>query len=191
MLVLESPRDDRGRGRLSLTSGYCAQARRPVESHRLRGIRTTQYALRRFPWRRSHVRTATAPLLAAALLLCGTAFAELTLVRDGRPLAAIVISAQATAAEKLAATELARYVERVSGAKLAVVGAADATKGPRVLVGTLERLDEFKVSTAKLPLHIEGFVIRAIGDDLLLAGRSELGTVFAVYHFLERHLGCR
>lgn len=130
----------------------------------------------------SHAKLVTVALLGpTCLLLYLPARGELTLVRDGQAAASVVVSAQATAAQRFAAGQLTRYVEQISAATLPVANTAEAQKGSRVFVGTLERLDEFKISTPKPQLRMEGFVIRTIGDDLLLAGRSDLGTVFAVY----------
>ena len=40
-------------------------------------------------------------------------------------------------------------------------------------------------------LDLEGFVLRTEGSNLLLAGRTPLGTRHAIYTFLERHCGIR
>jgi hypothetical protein len=40
-------------------------------------------------------------------------------------------------------------------------------------------------------LGADGIVIRTVGDDLVLAGGHPRGTLYAVYTFLEEHLGCR
>jgi len=40
-------------------------------------------------------------------------------------------------------------------------------------------------------LDQDGFLIRGMGDDLMLAGPSPWATGFAVYSFLEDHCGVR
>jgi hypothetical protein len=40
-------------------------------------------------------------------------------------------------------------------------------------------------------LGSDGIVIRTIGNDLILAGGEPRGTLYAVYTFLEDHIGCR
>ena len=37
----------------------------------------------------------------------------------------------------------------------------------------------------------EGYVIRTVGDDLVIAGGQLRGNMYGVYGFLEDHLGCR
>ena len=37
----------------------------------------------------------------------------------------------------------------------------------------------------------EGIVIKTVGNDLILAGGRPRGTLYAVYTFLEDHVGCR
>ncbi len=103
--------------------------------------------------------------------------------------AAIVVSAQATLPERHAAAELADFLKQVTGAALAVTEKAEAGR-PHLLVGPdAARLRDpaFEVRD----LGQEGFVIRTVGNDLILAGGRPRGTLYAVYAFLEDHVGCR
>ncbi|MHB0935789.1 MAG: DUF4838 domain-containing protein [Armatimonadota bacterium] len=136
----------------------------------------------------------------------------ITLARDGKPTAVIVVRQAALDAKdhplnpgvfasadqkvKLAARDLQEYVEKMSGAKLPIVSDEQAVDGPVVLVGMSKRIDALKL---KIPQGFtrdrrgEGFLIRAKGDVLVLAGneaRPYQGTHYAVAELLYR-LGVR
>ncbi len=110
------------------------------------------------------------------------------LARDGQPTASIVLPADATATVRLAAEELARYLERVSGARLPVVDEAAQPAGPVVHVGPT---DAARAAFPELD-HAERDTIALLADGrrLVVAGRGDFATLHAVYRLLE-HLGCR
>ena len=60
------------------------------------------------------------------------------LVREGQPLASVVVPPKPTDVEFLAAEELAAYIERISGATLPVVDAPPADGYP-ILLGAAGR----------------------------------------------------
>lgn len=113
---------------------------------------------------------------------------SLYLVREGRPQATVVVSANATADEREAAEQLVAYVERATGAKLPVT--SSASTGVRVYIG---------VSACPPPLSAEmrsvrpsGFLIRTTTDGALcLGGVGSRGSTFAVHAFLEEFAGVR
>jgi len=109
---------------------------------------------------------------------------------NSEPVATIVVPTEPSPAEEFAASELQSYIEKISGAKLAIVGELQASEAPRRLfVGASSR--------AGAPLAYlkdfdpESFVVRTVNDDLLLVGGCGRGTLYAVYDFLEQELGCR
>lgn len=110
------------------------------------------------------------------------------LIAGGRVRSSIVIAADAGDVERFAADELAGYLQRMSGAQLAR-GSAPAEGMHPIFLGAAarERLPEVDFDE----LHEDGFVIRSTGDGLFIAGREELGTLFGVYHLLEKYLGVR
>ncbi len=132
-----------------------------------------------------------------ALVLIGLpAFAGVTLVKSGRPIAAIVIPADATRIERHAAEELRDHLEMASGARLPIVDQAPA--GARVLIGRAAaaagvaaqglELEQYRIRTAGDALCLTG---RDRGDDPLDLGAVQPGTLFAVYDLLDRELGVR
>jgi Domain of unknown function (DUF4838) len=118
------------------------------------------------------------------------------------PNATIVKPAQATARENFAASELQRYIEKISGATLPIALDYQAVDGNRILIGGPERNAQTAalMSESEFDASVpgpEGMMIRTLNaDTLVLAGSSknpdeyERGTIYAVYEFLERYLGC-
>jgi hypothetical protein len=116
--------------------------------------------------------------------------AAMTVADGGRPVARIVVAADAIPAETTAAHELADYLGRITGARFAVVEeTAQPVQGPAILVGP-SRMARAS-STPPSSLDFEGWVIRQSGQFLLLYGGRPRGTLYAVYHFLEDELGVR
>jgi len=78
-------------------------------------------------------------LAALAWVWAGPAGADvsrrLTLVRDGRPAAAIVIGAEAGFAPSFAAWELQLHIRKITGAELPIATDRDPPAGTRILVG--------------------------------------------------------
>lgn len=121
---------------------------------------------------------------------------------DLKACSTIVIPSIPTKREDFAARELVKYIRIISGAVLSIISDNEEIDGNMILVGGPERNkhtayfirgDRFN-STAPGP---EGIMIKTYGENVLvLAGssdnsnESERGTVYAVYEFLERYLGC-
>jgi hypothetical protein len=113
----------------------------------------------------------------------------ITIAQNGQPKAVIVFAADATEPERHAADELAGFLRQITGAKFEIQ-APPAAGQSRLLVGPdAAKLAEADFSTDGL--GSDGIVIRTVGDDLILAGGRPRGTLYAVYSFLEEHLGCR
>ena len=82
----------------------------------------------------------------AALTALVPAFAAGYLVRDGKPQAQIVIAEKPPRTTRLAAQELRRYVEKISGAKLPIVTAPTGGAPVKIYVGRSPHTDRLKVS---------------------------------------------
>ena len=106
--------------------------------------------------------------IAAFLLLmmpCLEAVA-VDLVRDGKPLAEIVISEQADPSVKTAAAELRKYIEKMSGAELAIVTTSNG-KTP-VYVGRSTYTDKLEIKLDDI--KDDGFKLIATDDYVALLG---------------------
>lgn len=141
-------------------------------------------------------------VMAAGLIAPGamgrvSANAGLVLVQDGRGLATIVTAAKPAENARLAAADLQRCLEKISGAKLPIATDASPPAGVLILVGASSLTD--RIPDLKIPagmtrnLREEGFMVRTVGDSLVLAGNDAkpyLGTRYAVGEFLHS-LGVR
>jgi len=113
----------------------------------------------------------------------------LTIARDGVSRAVVLVAADATGSEKFAASELATFLTQATGTTINIVSKAERG-AVRLLVGEkAARLADRRFRA--LGLGEEGFVIRTVGNDLILAGGRPRGTLYAVYTFLEDEVGCR
>ncbi len=136
-----------------------------------------------------------AACLTVALLLgcCLSCSADVTVVFDGKPLAAVVVGAGAPEQVTTAAGLLSKYVLEATGATLPVV-----IEGEPVPEGLPSRIyigqTDYALNHALLPegLDGDGFVIAFPEKDAMaILGPTPWGTEFGVYEFLERYVGVR
>ena len=123
----------------------------------------------------------------------------LTLVKDGRPNAVIVTNGRPKEGQSQAAIELQEHVRVMSGATLPIVKDNELkVSDPRVLilVGKSGLTDKHGVNMSEF--EPETFVVKTHQNVLILAGddggsksNARLGTLWAVYDFLQDQLGIR
>ena len=120
----------------------------------------------------------------------GNAAECVTIARNGKATCVIVQADKATEPEKFAAKELAMFLKRVTGAEFPVVAELSVadSQASRVYVGWTGYAARQGIEASKL--GEEEWVIRTIDDDLVLTGGRPRGTMYAVYEFLEDHVGC-
>lgn len=113
----------------------------------------------------------------------------LTISRNRRSTAVVVVAVDAPEPEQCAAAELAHHLHLVTGGDFPVT--TDARKAPcRLLVGEgAARLADPRFSASRL--DDEELLLKTVGRDLILAGGRPRGTLYAVYTFLEDVVGCR
>ncbi len=118
--------------------------------------------------------------------------APLILAEGGQTDYQIVVSAtEASPSERYAAQELVQFLRQITGADFPTRTCAEARPGKSIFVGDSVALRGIAPGFRVELLGREGYVIRTVGDHLILAGGRQRGTLYAVYGFLEDHLGCR
>lgn len=161
------------------------------------------------------IKSALSILTVVGLSGAASANDKMVVVKDGQAQAVIVVPDNADRAETFAAAELQKYIEKISGARLEITPEGelkvDPALGPssaRIFVGhvkaasqlinQVQRRDEDAFTVRVERQQIGRFVNPGQWDDrpgtwhdLFLVGASGRGTVYAVYDFLERDLGCR
>lgn len=141
----------------------------------------------------------------------------LVLVEKGKPQATIILAQRPNRAAQFAAYELQWHIQQMTGALLPIVHDNETEKiyGVRLLVGA-SRLTH-RLGLFNDQLRNQEYVIRFLPDTLVLMGRDkndktivryslmpspeelatwpdmwdEIGTMYAVYDFLERYCGVR
>ena len=89
-----------------------------------------------------------------------------------------------------AAEELQTYIEKISGIKLAVASESALPEGAdAVYLGETALSDavDFDYSSIKE----DGFLLYSDGENFIIRGEDDRGTLFGVYTFLEEYLGVR
>ena len=113
----------------------------------------------------------------------------LTIAEDGVAKAVIVVAPDSPEPERHAAAELAEFLHQITGGKFEILH-KNAPGQSRILVG-LKAANLTAVDFVRDGLGSDGIIIRTLGKDLVLVGGHPRGTLYAVYTFLEDHLGCR
>ena len=141
------------------------------------------------------------------ILLASIAFTiplfALDLVRDGKPLASIVIPAQPLPVESYAAQELQYHIEASTRARLAIV--RENTQIPpsppiaRIYLGNCAAALAEKIDTSQVAGN--GYIVKTNSENLFITGKdsegdpldldTHEGTLFGVYDILENNLGVR
>jgi len=134
-------------------------------------------------------KTSIAWLCVIVGLLATWSPAAVTLSENGQVKATIVVAADSPPAEKHAATELATFLAQISSAPFAVAGEPNQATANIYVGPQAAAIAQSDFSTDGL--GDEGIVIRTVPNGLILAGGRPRGTLYAVYTFLEDHLGCR
>jgi len=116
---------------------------------------------------------------------------KLVLAKDGRSDYVIVVGEEASPSELHAADELQKFLYEISGCRIPVVKDGQKTTENMIIVGRNKALTALKQKIDFEDLGNEGFMIRTLGNHLVLAGGRLRGTMYAVYTFLEERLGCR
>lgn len=116
---------------------------------------------------------------------------KIVIADKGASLYRIVIPASSTEYEKKAAQVLQDYLLQISGTALPILTANKPGSPYEILLGQNERLGERGINIDLNELEADGFVIKTDSLRLIIAGGNYKGTLYGVYSFLEKFLGCR
>ena len=115
--------------------------------------------------------------------------AGLVLADHGQSSYTIVIAPDASATVRHAAQESAADLKQISGVALPAV--SQKPNSPAIFVGASPFLPSGFSQVRLDTLAEEAFVVRTDQRNIYLAGHDDRGTLYAVYSFLEDHLGAR
>ena len=128
-------------------------------------------------------------LLIAVSAAAGMFAQAADLVRDGIAQCTVVIRQDAPPPVRFGAQELAKYLKKITGADLRIIGKKDKNSG-NVFIGTLN--DAELVKQAKLPsgsLREDGFAVVSSGRDVYVIGQNPRGALYGCYHLLKKKRG--
>lgn len=114
---------------------------------------------------------------------------EYPLVENSVPLSCIVLPENPDAIERHAASELAVYLEKVTGAKIEILKAPSSTKY-NIYLGRISALDKVlsdKMKAEAARAGSEGYMIAADSDGLRIAGKNSIGILYGVYAVLKKY----
>jgi hypothetical protein len=116
--------------------------------------------------------------------------AEVTLASKGRHALPVVVAHDGSPAERTAARELVFYLEKATGANFKLVTEPlESPAASAIWVGPTEMARNLGIDPRAMGR--ERWVVRTEGSHLVLAGGRPRGTLYAVYRFLEQHVGVR
>ncbi len=129
-------------------------------------------------------------LFGAALIMClaSPIFATQPIVKDGKSDWVVVSPKNASPTELLAAQELARYLNQMSGIRFKTVETVPAN-GHALIVIQYDKTREMGLNVL-LPHELDECSFMADGKNIWITGATEGATLHAVYMFLDA-LGCR
>ena len=135
-------------------------------------------------------------MLALSLLIFGSFAAhalaeELVLAENGQSAYRIVVAQNASPSTKHGAEELQMFLEQITGAKLPIVSDREPQGEKEIILGDNDHLRALGLTIDFTSLGKEGYVIRTVGNHLVIAGGRLRGNMYGVYGFLQDHLGCR
>ncbi|MDO9536859.1 MAG: DUF4838 domain-containing protein, partial [Thermoplasmata archaeon] len=141
---------------------------------------------------------ATLTIISGSLAAVG---ADLQIVTNGAPDAAIVVPDGSDEIANTAALWVQEYVEKASGARLDIVSESNLPKGTIISIGPTQIAKKAKIGTSSLKwdgcrLAVKGNVLYLIGRDENTTSASDVptgarGTCRAAVTFLEESLGIR
>ncbi len=116
-------------------------------------------------------------------------FMKKMIAKNGNSCYSIITPKNTHIVEKTAAEELASYFEKVLGVKLEILSEENFS-GKGIYIGK----SEFAKKNGIEGKSEENWIIKMVGDNLVLTGgtdRGDRGIIYSVYHFVEDILGVR
>lgn len=135
-------------------------------------------------------------------LLSGNMAFGFKLVKNGKAKSVIVVPSTSAPVVQYAAKELNWHIKKASGVELQVIkeNALPSTQEFKIYLGNCKATASQNIDCSKLPVN--SFRIKSTPDALFLAGHdgngvppaddhTSMGTLFAVYEWLERAMGVK
>jgi hypothetical protein len=112
------------------------------------------------------------------------------IVAEGKSSYTIVVAQSPLPANTRAANELQSHLKEMSGVELAILDDSKPLPDHAILIGSGKHLDAVGVKLDAEKLGNDGFVLKTVGEHLVIAGPGPRGSMYGVSDVLEK-LGVR
>ncbi len=116
---------------------------------------------------------------------------SVVLVDGGETDYTIVVGKDAVEPEKHAAAELQKFLREIGGVKLQIASDRVPVAGRKICVGPSAAASKIAHDLDVKSLGLEGYHLKTVAGDLIIAGGRPRGVLYGVYSLLEDELGCR
>lgn len=117
------------------------------------------------------------------------------LVDNGKSAYTIVVPSDADECHEYAAEELRRYVERATGARLAIMSddslSSVSTENKYISLGKTKVLESSGITFDYSSLNGDGFYLKTVGNTLIADGARNTGVLYGAYEILESMFGVK
>ena len=120
-------------------------------------------------------------LIFLGILSCTSS--DIKIIQNGTTNYSLVLPNGADSNEIKAAEELQYYLKRIGGVRVSILKPEMPVIGPGIYIGSFE-------NNMTPELKPEEIIIKVEGDDIYISGGNSKSTLYAVYTFIENHLGC-
>ena len=111
------------------------------------------------------------------------------IVENGTSQYHIVSSQISKECERFAASELQKYIYESTNTLVPYFSDKCEKRGKEIIIDVKTRDAKKHCTKEELEcLGEEGFLIKSVGDDILITGNTPKGTLYGVYGFLEKFL---
>lgn len=127
--------------------------------------------------------------LIALLSGCSDSGKQQILVENNKSDYSILVSNEADSLTQLAATEIQSYIQKIVNVKLEISNDVNQN-GKLIVIGNELLSNMIRVSELD-SLKEDGFIIRTVGDKIVITGKDGKSNLYGAYTFIEEFLGCR
>ena len=124
-------------------------------------------------------------MIGLCLWLMSPSLFALDLVKDGRPAGEFVISSQAHKAIRFSVTDVAYWINEMTGCSVPVLTESSVAKNTKVFVGK-EFAGQWRNDLTALK-GTDGYAVRTMGNNVYVFGDRPRGTLYGVFGLLERN----
>lgn len=125
------------------------------------------------------------------LLSCAYCYGSINLVQKGKCMHKIVLNPNASRSEEHAANEFQKHFQLCTGIELPIIKGIPQDDSPMIVIGCGEVSKKLGVDPSADELGEQGCLLQIVGENIIIAGSPQAGTLYGVHRFLEKYLGVR